>query len=219
VIEDDSAIGASLTGVLESNDFTTQWVTTGAEALAVVSPPDLVVLDLGLPDIDGLEVCRVLRARWPGVFILILTARGEEVDIVVGLDAGADDYVVKPFRLAELLARVRAHLRRQPTAAAGDRLSIGTLVIDVAARRVWVDGDEIALRTKEFDLLTLLASEAGRVVTRDRIMNEVWASTSYGSTKSLDMHISNLRRKLGGDGADDGPIATVRGVGYRFAAS
>jgi DNA-binding response OmpR family regulator len=217
VVEDDAAIGERLASLLESNGFTTQWAATGAEALAVVQPPDLVVLDLGLPDIDGLDVCRQLRARWPNVFIVILTARTEEVDIVLGLDAGADDYVVKPFRLAELLARVRAHLRRQPTAGDEDRMSIGRFVIDVGARRVWIGVDEITLRTKEFDLLVLLATEAGRVVTRERIMREVWDQNWYGSTKTLDMHISNLRRKLVTDGSE-GPIATVRGVGYRFTS-
>jgi len=219
LVEDDGAIGESLAGVLRGNGFDTEWVTSGGAALEAGSPPDLVLLDLGLPDLDGLEVCRGLRARWPSVFIVMLTARSEEVDVVLGLEAGADDYVVKPFRLAELLARVRAHLRRRPAGYPAERIVVGNLVVDLGSRRVWLDDGEIVLRSKEFDLLSVLAAEPGRVISRDRIMREVWDQNWYGSTKTLDMHISALRRKLGCDVSEDGLITTVRGQGYRFNAA
>jgi DNA-binding response OmpR family regulator len=175
---------------------------------------DLVVLDLYLPDIDGVEVCHQLRQSFPGLPILILSARTEEIDIVVGLDAGADDYMVKPFRLAEFLARLRAHLRRLPGSMA-DEIIAGDVEIDVGARRVFVSSQEIALRPKEFDLLSLLASEAGRAVSRDRIMAEVWEVASSASTKTLDMHVSSLRRKLM-EGGSTTRITTIRGAGYRL---
>jgi DNA-binding response OmpR family regulator len=150
--------------------------------------------------------------------ILILTARDQELDVVAGLDAGADDYLVKPFRLAELLARVRAHVRRVAAAEPGDladpSLRAGDVVLDVAARRAWRDGDELELRPKEFDLLALLVGEAGRVVTRERIMHDVWDTDWLGSTRTLDTHVLALRGKLGPDA-----IATLRGVGYRFDGS
>jgi DNA-binding response OmpR family regulator len=173
----------------------------------------LVVLDLGLPDVDGLEVCRQLRATQPDVEILILTARSAEIDVVVGLDAGADDYLAKPFRLAELLARVRARLRREPDDA--ERIRVGPIVVDRGARRTFVGANEVDLRPKEFDLLWALADDAGRVVRRERLMDDVWDQHWYGSTKTLDVHIAGLRRKLEEAGADS-PIATVRGVGYRL---
>jgi DNA-binding response OmpR family regulator len=172
-----------------------------------------VLLDLGLPDIDGVEVCRRLRALYPQATIVILTARSDEIDVVIGLDAGADDYLVKPFRLAELLARIRAHLRRRSPDADLETVSVGTLSMDVGAHRVFVDGEELELRPKEFDLLALLLSEAGRVVPRERIMHEVWDEHWFGSTKTLDMHISSLRKRLGPTGD---LITTLRGIGYRF---
>ncbi|MDQ1505553.1 MAG: hypothetical protein QOD57_3280, partial [Actinomycetota bacterium] len=182
--------------------------------LAAAGPEtDLVLLDLGLPDLDGLEVCRRLRSRLPDLPVLMLTARAEEVDAVVGLDAGADDYVTKPFRLAELMARIRAALRRIPAAAV---TAVQDVRIDHAARRAWRGDAELELSPKEFDLLALLAADAGRAVTRDRIMREVWDEHWYGPTKTLDMHISWLRRKLGDDPAAPRLITTLRGVGFRF---
>jgi DNA-binding response OmpR family regulator len=176
-----------------------------------------VILDLGLPDVDGLSVCRKLRAARPDLAILILTARDQELDVVSGLDAGADDYLVKPFRLSELLARVRAHLRRAATSTDAEPaapLRAGEIEVDRAARRAWRGGDELELRPKEFDLLALLVAEGGRAVTRERIMREVWDTDWTGSTKTLDTHVLALRNKIGPDA-----ITTLRGVGYRFEAS
>jgi len=199
---------------LGAQGYEPDWADTGAAALVPrANPPDLVLLDLGLPDIDGVEVCRRLRAVYPQTTIVILTARSDEIDVVIGLDAGADDYLVKPFRLAELLARIRAHLRRRAPDADLDTLTVGSLSMDVGAHRVFVDGAELELRPKEFDLLALLLSEAGRVVTRERIMHEVWDEHWFGSTKTLDMHISSLRKRLGTTGD---LITTLRGIGYRF---
>jgi len=216
VIEDDAAIGGGLTEALGAHGYEARWATTGIEGLELASatPPDLVLLDLGLPDLDGVEVCRRLRAQAPMTTIVILTARSDEVDVVLGLDAGADDYVTKPFRLTELLARVRAHLRRgRPDS--GGRAVVGDLEVDTDARRSFLGGHELELRAKEFDLLALLVGEAGRAVTRERIMAEVWDEHWYGSTKTLDMHISSLRRKLAD--RDGSPrITTLRGVGYRL---
>jgi DNA-binding response OmpR family regulator len=176
----------------------------------------LVILDLGLPDIDGIDVCRKLRSARPDLAVLILTARDREIDVVAGLDAGADDYLIKPFKLSELLARVRAHLRRFD--AATDRepdapLRAGDVTVDRAARRAWRDGEEIELRPKEFDLLALLVEEAGRAVTREQIMSAVWDTAWTGSTKTLDTHVLTLRGKLGPE-----RITTLRGVGYRYEA-
>ena len=216
VVEDDEAIASGLGRVLDSQGYDVRRASRGRAALSSVGEEvELVVLDLGLPDMDGLDVCRALRAARPDLTILILTARDQELDVVAGLDAGADDYLVKPFRLSELLARVRAHLRR--AAAADDRepatpLRAGELTVDLAARRAWRAGDELALRPKEFDLLALLIAEAGRVVTRERIMREVWDTEWLGSTKTLDTHVLSLRQKLGGPAA----ITTLRGVGYRL---
>jgi DNA-binding response OmpR family regulator len=196
-------------------------VAEGRAALTAVDRDvGLVLLDLGLPDVDGLDVCRELRAARPDVAILILTARDAELDVVAGLDAGADDYLVKPFRLSELLARVRAHLRRiGATGPAGDAdaLAAGDLrvdrsALDPAARTCVVRGEAVSLSPKEFDLLALLVAEAGRVVTRERIMREVWDTAWLGATKTLDTHVLSLRGKLGTRSA----ITTLRGVGYRL---
>jgi DNA-binding response OmpR family regulator len=218
VVEDDEAIGRGLSQALGSQGYAVRWAPTGSEALraATEESPDLVLLDLGLPDLDGIEVCRRLRAASAATTIVMLTAREAEIDVVVGLDAGADDYVTKPFRLAELLARVRAHLRRAEPAGAAGRLSVGTLELDIGAHRAWASGRELDLRPKEFDLLTLLMAEAGRVVGRERIMSEVWDEHWFGSTKTLDMHISALRRKLADAGDVPARLSTVRGVGYRL---
>ena len=217
VVEDDEAIGSSLKGVLEGEGYVADWRTTAADALraAAAAPPDLVLLDLGLPDGDGIDVCRSLRSLPDSPAIVVLTARVDEMDVVVGLDAGADDYVRKPFRLSELLARVRAHLRRSEAAAPDAPVVVGKVTVDRGARRAWCGDVELALRPKEFDLLALLTAEAGRAVRRERIMSEVWDENWFGSTKTLDQHVAWLRQKLEAAGAA-APITTLRGVGYRF---
>ena len=215
VVEDDHAIGCSLVQALVGHGAVVEWARTGREALGMAGPTtDLVLLDVGLPDIDGLEVCRRLRDRYPRLDIIVVTARSEEIDVVVGLDAGADDYITKPFRLAELLARVRARLRRQPSDVS-DVINVGSLQLDLGARRCTLDGTEIDLRAKEFDLLSYLAVDAGRVVPRRRLLAEVWDQHFDTTTKTLDMHVSALRRKLD---RPDAPslLTTVRGVGYRL---
>ena len=221
LVEDDESIGRGLVGVLQTQGYEPTWVTSAKAAFDSLrrGGPELVLLDLGLPDLDGIEVCRRLRANDPGLPIVILTARHQEVDVVLGLDAGADDYVAKPFRLAELLARVRAHLRRPRAPDDSAPFVVGDLEIDPSARRARLGGDELDLRAKEFDLLAFLAAEAGSALTRERIMSEVWDEHWFGSTKTLDMHVSALRRKLGEKSGDEGRpsrITTLRGVGYRY---
>jgi DNA-binding response OmpR family regulator len=217
VVEDDEAIASGLARVLESEGYSVECTAHGRQALEHVAEPQLVVLDLSLPDIDGIVVCRRMRAERADLAILILSARDQELDIVAGLDAGADDYLVKPFRLSELLARVRAHVRRMEDGRGrgdGSVLETGAIRVDRAARRAWRDDAEVTLRPKEFELLALLVSEAGRVVTRERIMGEIWDTDWLGSTKTLDTHILGLRQKIGAES-----IATLRGVGYRFEQS
>ena len=213
--EDDIAIAEPLARALRREGYDVDLRTDGPSALrhAQSGAVDLLVLDLGLPGMDGLEVCRRLRTDGHAFPVLVLTARADEVDTVVGLDAGADDYVTKPFRLAELLARVRALLRRgtpEPgSAARGVR-------IDVDSHRAYVGDEELSLTAKEFDLLRVLVRDAGRVITREQLMREVWDTTWWSSTKTLDMHISWLRKKLGDDATNPRFITTVRGVGFRF---
>jgi DNA-binding response OmpR family regulator len=175
-----------------------------------------MLLDLSLPDIDGLDVCRRVREAMPSLPIVVLTARAEEVDLVVGFDAGADDYVTKPFRVAELVARIRARLRVADATetARPSSASSGRVQVDVDAHRAWIDGRELDLTPKEFDLLALLVAEAGKAVHRNRIMRDVWDEQWWGPTRTLDMHVSTLRRKLGDATAE--MIVTVRGVGFRF---
>jgi DNA-binding response OmpR family regulator len=215
LVEDDPDIARALAMALEGDGYEVTVTHAGTDALARVGNGDidLVVLDLGLPDVDGLDVCRRLRASGSAVPILVLTGRVDEIDTVLGLDAGADDYVAKPFRLAEVLARVRAMLRRGGDA---QRSEVNGVRVDEAARRAWVAGTELDLTPKEFDLLSLLLRQAGNVVTRERIMEEVWDEHWFGSTKTLDMHVSWLRRKLGDDPSSPRFISTVRGVGFRF---
>lgn len=217
VVEDDEGIGAGLVRALQGEGYDVAWSRTGSEVLS--QPIDrfgTIVLDLGLPDMDGLDLCRRLRRRLPGTSILVLTARGTETDVVVGLDAGADDYLVKPFRLAEIFARLRALARRRSEPPDPETISVGDVTVDVRARRVFLDGREIVLRAKEFDLLALLATNAGRVVTRDEAMSEVWDEHWHGSTKTLDVHIASIRQRLGEAGATPSRITTLRGVGYRM---
>jgi DNA-binding response OmpR family regulator len=213
LVEDDAAIADPLARALKREGYDVEVFGDGPSALAGAEEgADLVVLDLGLPGMDGLEVCRQMRAAGSVVPVLVLTARADEVDTVVGLDAGADDYVTKPFRLAELLARVRALLRRRGV----DLERTPTVRIDHEGRRAFLDDKELQLTAKEFDVLHVLVREAGRVVPREQLLREVWAQRWLGSTKTLDMHISWLRRKLGDDVANPQFIKTVRGVGFRF---
>ena len=219
VVEDDPVIGPELEAALTVAGYRTDLATTGAKALDLgrAAMPDLVLLDLGLPDDDGVTVCRRLRAVLPQSVIVVLTARTEEFEVVVALDAGADDYLTKPFRLTELLARLRAHLRRQTAPRDDDRtLKVGRLSLDLPARRAYIGGDEVALRPKEFDLLAALAARAGEVVSREELMDEVWDVNWFGPTKTLDVHVFALRRKLIDHGEDPQRIATVRGRGYRY---
>jgi DNA-binding response OmpR family regulator len=214
VVEDDAAIAEPLARALRRDGHEVTCVATGKDALEQLAAalPDLVLLDLGLSDMDGLEVCRQAREHDAAVPIIMLTARTEELDTVVGLDAGADDYVTKPFRLAELLARIRSQLRRRaPSADAAQDVRV-----DAGARRAWKADEELTLTPKEFDLLALLVREAGTVVSRERIMELVWDEHWYGSTKTLDMHVSWLRRKLGDEPSHPRYITTIRGVGLRF---
>ena len=209
VVEDDEAIAVPLVRGLERSGYEVTRVSTGRDALEV-GGVDLVLLDLGLPDLDGYEVCRRLRAG-SSVPIIVVTARGDEGDRVTGLELGADDYVVKPFGIRELVARVRAVSRRAVTEPVGPQ-RVGALELDRRARRVSVDGREIALALKEFELLALLADDPGAVVSRAQIMDEVWDPHWYGPTKTLDVHVAALRKKLG----DATWIETVRGVGFRL---
>ena len=217
IVEDEDAIAEPLAEGLAREGFQVDRVATGAAALEA-EEPDLVLLDLRLPDVDGLTVCRELRAR-SDVPIIVVTAKGEEVDRVVGLEVGADDYVVKPFGLRELIARIRAVTRR--TRPRGDgreqaegALRVGELEIDGRAHRATLSGRELGLTAKEFALLELLARDPGAVVSRERILGEVWNTTWYGSAKTIDVHVASLRRKLG----DPGWIETVRGIGLRLRA-
>jgi DNA-binding response OmpR family regulator len=208
VVEDDPGIATQLVRGLSRSGYAVDHVTTGRDALDRADP-DVVLLDLGLPDGDGVDICRQLRQR-SGVAIIVVTARGEEPERVLALDAGADDYLVKPFGLAELLARIRAVLRRvQP---GGGMLRHGPLVMDVRARKVTVNGHEVALTPKEFGILECLATDPGRVVSRQEILGSAWDAHWYGPTKVLDVHVAALRRKLGVPGL----IEAVYGKGFRL---
>ena len=216
LVEDDDAIATPLAAGLTREGFEVRRVATGGAALEMdaATKPDVVLLDLGLPDLDGYDVCRQLRAA-SGVPIIVISARGEEVDRVIALELGADDYLVKPFGFRELLARIRAVTRRTSAAADGARAQrIGPLEIDRRTRRVRVDGDEVALSPKEFDLLCCLAEEPGTVLTRERLLDQVWDPHWYGPTRTLDVHVASLRKKLG----DPGWIDTIRGVGFRLGS-
>ena len=211
LVEDEHAIAEPLVEGLEREGFSVTHVNNGADALAAPEP-DLVLLDLRLPDIDGFDVARELRSR-SRVPIIMMTARSEEIDIVVGLEIGADDYLVKPFGFRQLLARIRAVTRRTDAAPdAGDGLVVGRLAVDVPARLASLEGRELDLTPREFDLIALLASRPGVVVERDTIFREIWGGEWFGSPKTIDVHVAALRRKLG----DARWIETSRSVGFRL---
>jgi len=225
-VEDDETIGEMLESRLLMHDHEVVWQRTGRGAVreATVADFDLVLLDLGLPDLDGIEVCGQIRRVQPECVLVMLTARQDEMDVIVGLEAGADDYLTKPFGLAEILARIRAHLRRgAPAGPPRPKFRIGDLMVDVAARRCFVGDREVVLRAKEFDLLSRLAADAGKAVSREDLMADVWDENWFGSTKTLDVHVAALRSKLAdavdapGDDAVTMPkIVTLRGHGYRL---
>lgn len=220
LVEDDETIGSLLESALRMHDYDVMWSRTGGDALRrmQIDEYDVVLLDLGLPDLDGIEVCRRVRAILPNAVIIMTTARAQEMDVVVGLEVGADDYLTKPLRLRELLARLHAHLRRGASSNVVP-LRVGEMVVDVAARRVTLAGQEVALRPKEFDLLERLVKEPGAAIRRETLMADVWDTNWSGSTKTLDVHIVALRRKLGEAVADPAmvpTITTVRGHGYRL---
>ena len=223
LIEDEMSIAEPLRDALAMEGFDVHIGPTGAVGMSLVAEhrPDVVLLDVGLPDMDGRDVCRALRAD-SDVPIIMLTARGTETDRVVGLELGADDYVVKPFSVAELAARMRAVLRRSsrtsgepetPAAA----ITIGDVALDERTWTVTLADEPVTLARREFELLQLLMRNAGTVLTRERLMEEVWDANWFGPTKTLDVHISALRRKLGDDPAEPRYVHTVRGVGFRFA--
>ncbi|GAA0947113.1 response regulator transcription factor [Kribbella koreensis] len=223
VIEDDDTIGRLLDRALRGNGYRSSWYRTGHSGLAGArrEQAEVVLLDLGLPDIDGVELARQLRAELPELLLIMLTARGEEIDIVSGLDAGADDYLVKPFSLTVLLARLRAHLRRRPSPDTGTPLTIADLTVDPAARRCTVAGHELLLRPKEYELLETLVLNSGAAVSREDLMAKVWDENWFGSTKTLDVTIASLRRRLQlaseTSGATRLPtLQTLRGHGYRL---
>lgn len=222
VVEDDETIGGVLRSSLAGNGHEVMWSMTGSDALRVAADQmfDLVLLDLGLPDMDGIEVCRALRSAQPGTVLVVLTARDEEIDVVVGLEAGADDYLTKPFRLGELLARIHAHLRRSQPAKSSQVSADGLLRVDDQSRRAYVGGVELPLRAKEFDLLSRFLASPGSALSRSTLMADVWDPHWFGSTKTLDVHVSSLRAKLHAAAALAGvgtpAIVAVRAFGYRF---
>jgi DNA-binding response OmpR family regulator len=213
LVEDDDAIAIPLVEGLQRQGFVTRRVSTGREALAG-DIPDLVILDLGLPDTDGYAVCQQLRAR-SDVPILVVTARGSESDKVLGLELGADDYIVKPFGIRELVARIRAVMRRVAGTEQPEAIQqLGPMALDRRTRKVFVDGEQILLAPKEFDLLSLLAEDPGAVVSRQTILEEVWDPHWYGPTKTVDVHVASLRKKLG----HPEWVETVRRVGLRLGS-
>ena len=217
VVEDEEDIAFPLVRTLEREGYDVLWVDSGKKALEELEgrSADVVILDLGLPDMDGLDVCKSARSAGYQGAIMIVTARAGELDRVVGLDFGADDYLAKPFGLAELQARVRALLRRTGNGHDDENIPDGALRIDVDARRVYAGDDEVPLTGKEFDVLNILAAHRDKVVSRGRLMADVWDENWYGSTKTLDVTIGRLRQKLEGVGVQERVVA-VRGVGFRL---
>jgi DNA-binding response OmpR family regulator len=218
VVEDEASIASFVALYLKNAGYGVKRAATGAEALSAVAQarPDLIVLDLMLPDIDGVDVCRRIRQR-SDVPILMLTARDEDVDKIIGLEVGADDYLTKPFNPRELVARVKSVLRRAVPAERRPEtrtMEHGDLTVDAGRREVWVNGEEIQLAPKEFDLLWELLDHRGLVLTRDQLLERVWGYTFAGDTRTVDVHVRQIRRKLG----DASPIVTVWGVGYKVAS-
>jgi two-component system response regulator RegX3 len=220
LVEDETSISEPFSRALDREGFVPVLAASVAEARAAFREhePDIVLLDLMLPDGDGRDLARELRAA-SQIPIIMLTARGSEIDRVVGLELGADDYVVKPFAAAEVIARIRSVLRRSRHSEPAEKLAAGDVTVDTAARRAWLSGRELSLTRKEFDLLARLARSAGHVVTREDLMSDVWDENWFGSTKTLDVHMTALRRKLGEDPAAPRHIQTVRGVGFRFVGA
>lgn len=218
LVEDDDTLRKTLAYNLSKEDYTVIQSGDGAEALTLAreNPPDLIVLDVMLPSLDGLTVCRMIRKE-SDVPIIMLTARGSEVDRIVGFEIGADDYIVKPFSLGEFLARVRAMLRRAPAGRTViDKLEAGDLALDLIARRATQDGVELKMTHKEFDLLATLMRNKGAVLSRDLLLEHVWGYDYSGQTKTVDVHVRWLREKIEADPSHPQRIVTVRGVGYRF---
>ena len=218
VVEDEPAIADTIVYALSSDGFDPHWCATGGAALDAARGGGfaLAVLDVGLPDINGLELFKQLQ-REQGLPAIFLTARSTEIDRVVGLELGADDYIAKPFRLAELIARVRARLRVVEQATRATPMLEGAgLRVDRDARRTFMDDREVELTSKEFDLLALLMSRPGVTFTREQIMNQVWDEHWWGSTRTLDTHVSTLRKKIGDDSDPPSIVVTIRGVGFRF---
>ncbi len=223
VVEDEEAIAAFIQTALECEGFATRWVCSGPAALAAIeaSRPDLILLDLMLPGMDGLQVCQIVRQAEPYIPIIMLTARSEVVDKIVGLEIGADDYVTKPFNARELVARVRATLRlaRHTTGQhQANRLCFGPLEIDLGGRSVSNAGQQVELTPKEFDLLAMLARNPGRVFGRDTLLEEVWGYDFAGDSRTVDVHIQRLRQKIEEDPHEPRYLLTVRSIGYKFVA-
>jgi two-component system response regulator RegX3 len=221
VVEDEQSIADPLRSALEREGYRVEVAPTGAAGLEAVrrDEPDVVLLDLMLPDIDGRDVCRTIRSS-SRVPIIMLTARGLETDRVVGLELGADDYLVKPFGMAELIARIRAVLRRSAAdpAPLDDVIEIGDVRLDPRTRSATHRAEPLDLPRREFDLLHMLMTNAGTVLARQRLMDDVWGVDWFGSTKTLDVHVAGLRRRLGDDAQGSRYIHTVRGVGFRFSS-
>lgn len=217
VVEDDRDVGASLVTLLAAEGHAVRWAQTLADATRLLADdvPELMLLDLTLPDGDGLTLCGVVNAQHPETVVVVVTARTEEAAAVRALDLGADDVVLKPFRPSEMLARLRAHVRRRELTDTGE-LRVGPLRLDLRSRRAWVGPAEVLLRPREMDLVTVLAESAGQAVRRESLMDQVWDEHWSGSTKTLDVHVANVRRKLSDAGDRWDRIVTLRGFGYRM---